>query len=266
MSNSSAAYPQVVGLVPAGGTATRIAPLPCSKEIYPVGFHSAADGTLRPKAAAHYLLDGFRDAGASRAYIVLRPGKWDIPAYLGDGSMAGLPLAYLMMNAPWGVPYTLDQAFPFVEQALVLFGFPDILFEPEDAFLRLRRHQADTAADIVLGLFPAAAPQTCDMVALDPAGRVRHIVIKPASTDLEHSWIIAVWTPAFTRFLHDYLATLNPDDFHGGVHGELFLGQVINAAIDAGWPVEAVTFPDGCYTDIGTPTALAAALRTRIPE
>jgi len=29
---------EVVGIIPASGRATRIAPLPCSKELYPVGF------------------------------------------------------------------------------------------------------------------------------------------------------------------------------------------------------------------------------------
>jgi glucose-1-phosphate thymidylyltransferase len=83
-----------------------------------------------------------RLAGVTRAYIVLREGKWDIPAYLGDGTMLNMHLAYLMMRLPFGAPYTLDQAYPFVQDALVAFGFPDIIFQPDDAFVQLLARQA----------------------------------------------------------------------------------------------------------------------------
>ncbi|MEO1560926.1 MAG: dTDP-glucose pyrophosphorylase, partial [Cyanobacteria bacterium J06632_19] len=33
----------VIGLIPAGGKATRISPLPLSKELYPVGFRDDDD-------------------------------------------------------------------------------------------------------------------------------------------------------------------------------------------------------------------------------
>jgi glucose-1-phosphate thymidylyltransferase len=29
---------EIIGLIPAGGVAERLSPLPCSKEIYPIGF------------------------------------------------------------------------------------------------------------------------------------------------------------------------------------------------------------------------------------
>lgn len=258
---SSTSYTHVVGLVPAGGMATRIAPLPCSKEIYPLGFTSDAGGRPHSRVAAHCLLEGLCRAGATKAYIVLRPGKWDIPAYLGDGNRIGLPLAYLLMNAPWGVPYTADQAFPFVQQALVMFGFADVLFKPDDTFVRLRDHLTATDADIVLGLFPAQPPYECDMVAMDDAGRVQRILVKPGQTELHYTWIMAVWTPLFTQFLHDQVTAMDPEEFHNGTRGELFMGHVIQAAIDAKLRVEAVRFPDNSYTDIGTPDGLNAVTR-----
>jgi glucose-1-phosphate thymidylyltransferase len=48
----------VIGLIPAGGQATRIAPLPCSKELFPLGFSSMNSGQgMRPKVVCHYLLE-----------------------------------------------------------------------------------------------------------------------------------------------------------------------------------------------------------------
>lgn len=114
----------------------------------------------------------------------------------------------------------------------VVFDFPDILCEPYDLFVRLLDRQAATKADIVLGLFPAHAPSTADMVELDGAGRIRGIKIKPAVTDLRYTWITAVWTPVFGHFMHQYLAAIPLSEFvaHAGnppVRRELFVGDVI---------------------------------------
>ena len=101
---------EVIGLIPAGGQATRIAPLTCSKELYPIGFRPIEEDLgARPKVVSHYLLEKMRFAGISKAYIVLRPGNWDIPAYFGDGSMLKMRLAYLMLGPPFGVPFTLTK-------------------------------------------------------------------------------------------------------------------------------------------------------------
>ena len=73
---------EIVGIIPAAGKATRVSPLPCSKEIFPIGFSNMEDAqVIRPKPVGQYLLEHFRRAGAKRAYIVLRKGKWDIPEY-----------------------------------------------------------------------------------------------------------------------------------------------------------------------------------------
>lgn len=261
---------EIIGLVPAGGQAKRIAPLPCSKELYPIGFRPVAeDGSLRPKAICHYLLEKMRLAGATKAYIILRQGKWDIPAYLGDGAMLDMHLAYLMMNLPFGAPYTLDQAYPFIQDALIVFGFPDIIFQPEGAFVRLLARQAATKADVVLGLFPADQPQKMDMVDLDEDGRIRQIVIKPRHTHLHDTWIIAVWTPVFTRFMHEYLVAVQTEynqDNGSSRWRELFVGDVIQAAIQTGLQIETVRFPNGDYLDIGTPEDLVKVIHNNAAQ
>jgi len=265
-------YREVIGLLPAGGQATRIAPLPCSKELYPVGFRRVdEDHSLRPKVVCHYLLEQMRLAGINKAYVVLREGKWDIPTYLGDGTMLGMHLAYLMMRLPFGAPYTLDQAFPFVQDALVALGFPDIMFQPDDAFVQLLAQQAATKADVVLGLFPTDQPHAADMVEWDDSGQVRRIVIKPAQTDLRYAWIIAVWTPAFTHFMHAYLVAIQKGAQDKASNGkpkprELFVGHVIQAAIEAGLRVEKLLFPDGSYRDIGTPDNLVKTVHNNVAQ
>ena len=259
---------EVVALIPAAGQATRLGPLPCSKEMLPIGSVSPGPGRRsRAKAVCEYLLESMRAADITKAHLILRAGKWDIPAYLGDGSNFGIHLSYLLMRLSFGVPYTLDQAFPFVRHSIVALGFPDIIFEPRDAFARVLDCLAATRADVVLGLFPADQPENTDMVECEESGRVRSLIIKQRNTMLRYGWVIAVWTPEFTRFLHSYVAmdsdraTQNP-----GVGGdletrELFVGDVIQAAINSGIHVHGLVIPDGEFLDIGTPGNLEEARR-----
>jgi glucose-1-phosphate thymidylyltransferase len=257
---------EVIGLIPCGGNAQRIAPLPCSKEVLPVGFRRLDDGSLRPKVVSHYLLEQMRQGGVRRAFFILRNGKWDIPQYYGDGAMVGMDLGYLMMGKPYGPPYTLDAAYPFVRGARVAFGFPDILFEPRDAFARAMNRLAEVRADLVLGLCRVRDKSISDMVAVDRTGRVRELVIKPDETKLKLEWVFAVWTSKFTEFMHEYLLTPRtaaelPD---AGLPAELTVGDVIQAAVSGGLPTQSVIFSRRTYLDIGTPDNLIEAVRESV--
>lgn len=261
MSESQEKFPyrEVIGLIPAGGNATRIAPLPCSKELYPVGFRKVGvDQEVRAKVVSHYLLEKMRVAGITKAYIVLREGKWDIPEYFRDGSLVDMHLGYLIRDLPFGPPYTLNQAYPFIQQAVIAFGFPDILFQPEDAFVSLLARQRSSDADVVLGLFPTDRPDKVDMVDVEENGRVRRVIIKPHQTALSYTWSIAVWTPVFTRFLHMHLTAQKAS---AATSPEISVGQVIQAAIDRELRVEAMQVSNEPYLDIGTPEDLLKAVK-----
>ena len=257
---------EVIGLIPAAGQATRLAPLPGSKELYPIGFRSV-NGSKRPKVVCHYLLEKMRLAGIRKAYFVLRSGKWDIPAYLGDGTILDMNLGYLIMRLPFGVTYTLDQAYPFVQNAVIAIGFPDIIFQPDDTFKRLLARLATSNADVVLGVVPFENPQKGGMVDFDTEGRVRLVVEKPDYSDLRYSWCTAVWTPVFTEFMHQYVAALETDRLRTDAGSnlvpqrELPIGDVIQAAIENGLSVQAEVFTDGAFLDIGTPEDLVRAVR-----
>lgn len=260
---------EVVGLVPAAGMATRLQPFPCSKEVYPVGF--ALDnktGLPRPKVAAQYLLEKFRAAGITKAFLVIKAGKWDIPNYFREGDLVGLSLAYLVIAGSLGPPDTLDRAYPFLAQKRVAFGFPDILFGPDDAYARLIQRQEQTGSDVVLGLHRIEDPRVWDMVDCDEGGRVRDIVMKPASTQLTDGWCCAVWTPRFSNFLHEFLRAdetkRNMSQLANRANdpsGDLAVGVVFQAALKAGLVVQSVKFPGESYLDIGTPENLVRAVR-----
>jgi len=254
---------EVVGLLPAGGQGTRIAPLPCSKELFPVGFRAVNNGrNVLPKVASHYLLEKMRLAGITKAYIVLRQGKWDIPGYFGDGSMLDMNLAYLMMGSPLGPPYTLDQAYPFVAKKLVAFGFPDIVFNTKDAFRRLLTLRSEKSADVVLGLFPAHNPCELDMVDIRGDGRIRTITIKPRRSRLRYTWILALWSPAFSDYMHRYLNQRKSK--RAAKQSEISVGHVFQAAIHSDLHFEGLVFEEDTWIDIGNPDDLVKAVRNFI--
>ena len=260
---------EFVGLVPAAGSARRLAPIPCSKEVLPIGFQKNETG-LHLKVACQYLHQKLKVAGIEKVYIILRDGKWDIPACLGDGSDEGLHIAYLMTGLNNGVPYTLDLAYPFIINNLVAFGFPDIIFDTDSVFATLRERLVVNNADVVLGLFPTDQPQNADMVDVGPHHDVRDIYIKPIKTDLHLTWGVAVWTPAFTDFMHDVIAnrkTINDlikQRASDVAQEELFIGDVVRSAIQNGLKVDAIQVSTQPFLDIGIPENLVKAMKKYI--
>lgn len=260
MNTDRSESPSVVALFPAGGHATRLGELPCSKEILPIGETSFFKSSGSLSVACQALLSAYQKAAIQNVFVILRKGKWDIPTYLGNGSKSGLSFAYLIRQYPYGVPFTLDQAFPLIQDKHVALGFPDILFEPDTAFQTMIQRQKETGADVVLGLFPTDTPDKVDMVKSDAEGGVELIDIKPLRTNLKHAWILALWSPVFSQYLHQYV--IDKLDEYKGMNSndipETHLGDVFQNAITDGLHINSVTFESGKFTDIGTLKHLTA--------
>jgi glucose-1-phosphate thymidylyltransferase len=227
-----------------------------------------AKGNPTPRVASDYLLENFRTARITRAYVILRDGKWDIPAYFGDGRSVGLHIAYVVTTGSIGPPDTVDRAYAFVADKVVAFGFPDILFGPCDVYSRLLERMRQTDAEVVLGLYSAHETRQMDMVDVDASGRVQSLILKPASTHLQYTWICAVWTPVFTQFMHAFVQSerarqaRDPQAYADiDSQGDLPFGAVILAGVQKGLRVYGLTFPGETYIDIGTPSSLLAAVK-----
>ena len=260
---------EVVAVLPAAGRSLRLTPLPCSKEILPVGLMAVA-GLRGPRlrVVSHYLLECLQKAGIRKGFIVIRQGKWDIPAYWGDGGMLGMNLAYMVIGSSSGPPETIDRAYPFVKDKIVAFGFPDIVFRPQEVFGKLLDRLDCSGGDAVLALFPAHDAKAMDMIDIDATLRVRAVHLKPRTSRLRYAWLCAVWTPVFTAFLHQFLRRVKRGKKDGVVgnrsidaQGDIPVGLVLQEAVKARLKVEGVTFPSGRYIDIGTPQALSMIRR-----
>lgn len=250
------------GLIPAGGTGSRLGKMPCSKEVFPL-VQKTGD-TITRSTVCENLIRYYRLAGITNIYFIIRSGKWDIPAYLQDGKDQGVNISYLIMNLPYGTPFTLDQAYPFVQGNYVALGFPDMICTPENLFMRLKEKLSHTHADVVLALCRMPNYKSSDMIEFD-GDAIADIVIKEDRPDLTYGWTNAVWGPAFTEFLHEHLKaqvakneiTTTASD---GTSRELYVGDIIRAAIKKGMKVDYVLFEEGTAVDIGSPAELVKYL------
>ncbi len=141
------------------------------------------------------------------------------------------------------------------------FGFPDILFEPEDGFARLLARRSETSSDMHFGSFSCQPSEKEDTVDFNSEGIVRDITLRPSESTLRYTWGIAVWNPNFTEFLHGWVG----DNRNSGADDiELTAGHAIKAAIHAGLRVNALILNEEPYLDIGTPDDLLLAVKNSV--
>ena len=251
----------LIGLIPCAGKGTRLGALSFSKELYPI---STGNDKKAPKdrAVSCFLIDHMKDAGVTNFHLVIREGKWDIPKYFNDHKQPGIDLCYHVTNVDYGVPFSLNTAYPFIHNKIVCLGFPDILFKPKNVYhhlLNKLESHADTS--IVLGVMPINRPQKWDMITYDKENKVEEIIIKPKdASGLKYGWFCAVWNSAFSDYLNSFIAQLYIEKSHEELRTcEVYIGDVIRAAIADGLEVESVIFEEGKCLDIGTPEDLRLA-------
>jgi glucose-1-phosphate thymidylyltransferase len=220
----------IVGVIPAAGYATRLQPLSGSKEMLPVQGRPVMD----------YVIGRMRRAGCTELRIVTRPEKEDVIAHAEELG-ASIVLAY---------PSTTSESFAqgiagLPPQEIVLLGWPDTIWEPEDGYCPLVR-AVEGGQEIALGLFQTPDLERSDVVNFDDAGRVTGIHIKPAKPPSSWIWGCAA---ARARAL-------------AGLEREEWPGSFFDSLCKKGSELYSVRLSD-VWLDIGTSEALerAAALK-----
>ncbi|MGI9205098.1 MAG: hypothetical protein ACR2Q3_13870 [Woeseiaceae bacterium] len=241
-----------VGLIPAAGFGARLPDRKAAKEMLAVG-HSRTP-------VIEHLLHCMEVAGLREVAIVLRPEKRDLTDFLQHEKWQHMLFHLRFTPGTSGVPETVSLGLEDLEECSIVFGFPDILFEPGHAVHALTDCLEEGDADIVLGLFPTGSPDKSDMVKTNKGGNVIDIEIKPRGTKLDLTWILAAWRPTFSRYLIDLLQ-------HDGDRLRRFaassddqqLGQVFLLAMADGLKIQSVAFTNGRSLDVGTEDDLRLA-------
>jgi NDP-sugar pyrophosphorylase family protein len=214
----------IVGIVPAAGHATRLGAPAQSKEVL----------TISGRPVMDYLVDRMEMAACDEIRVVTRPEKRDVRDHAERRGLAvvlGQPAsvtASLLLGLGRGGP-----------QDMVLFGFPDTLWDPLDGFCRLIS-EVEGGADVCLGVFRGREPARSDVV----LGLVDRVLVKPLDPPTD-----AVWGCFAAR-----RAALD------GIDGHAEPGAFFDVLAGAG-RVRGVRF-DSEFVDIGTPEALAAVEAT----
>ena len=210
-------------MIPAAGRATRLRPLPCSKELLVVGGRPVID----------YLFERMLAASPDEIRVVTRSDKADVTAHAHASG------ATVILGDPESAAASFALGVEDLEpDDIVLLGFPDSIWGPRDGFSQLVR--ALDGTDVVLGVFDSAEPERSDVVTLD-GDRVTSVQVKPHDpvTNL-------IWGCAAAR------ATSLTDLPRHDEAGHLF------DALAGQGRVRAVPFP-GAMIDIGTNEALSRA-------
>ncbi len=251
----------VVGVIPAAGKASRLGHIPFSKELFPIGFEEKK-GIQFPKTVSSYLFDQMAEAGITSFHVVLRNGKWDIPTYFKGGTEFDRNICYHIADYSYGIPFSINQAYPFLKEKVIAFGFPDILIKPKKVFKKLAEKLSnDDQTTVVIGLFPSPDPLKWDMVELNKDKSINNIFIKTKNDkQLKYTWIVAMWKPIFSDFLNTYIKELLSNNTQEELLAdECQLSNIFLLAVNKGMKIENVIFKEGKCMDIGTPERLIKA-------
>jgi dTDP-glucose pyrophosphorylase len=217
---------RLAGVVPAAGYARRLKPLSGSKETYEV----------RGRPVMDHLIDRMRKADCDDIRVVTRPEKTDVIAHARDLALT------VVLGHPASVSESLLAGLEgMAPDDIVLFGFPDTIWEPADGFVRLL--EALDGYEIALGLFVGREPERSDVVEFADSGVVMSVAVKPHRP--RSNWIWGCAT-ARRRALDDLKNDPEP--------GVLFDSMCRRREV-VGVPLSDT------FVDIGTPEALDAYLR-----
>lgn len=227
---------EIVGVIPAAGYAARLQPLDGSKEVLPVGGRPVMD----------YLVDRMRAGGCTRTRIVTRPEKTDVIAHCGK----------LGVEVVLATPATVSDSFRFGmddlgDDDIVLLGFPDTLWEPQDGYRPLVE-AVQQGREVALGLFriPASERLRSDVVVVDREGVVVDVAVKPAAPRSDWIWgcaaarMSAMAELSGTEWPGDYFALLCREgrDMHGVPLSDVWLDVGTKGALreaDEWWAARA---------------------------
>ena len=258
MVDSLASKGNIVAIIPAAGRGSRLSPFPFPKELFPIGYQDVVINDCtekRPKVVSQYLIENMIAAGATHILIILGEGKSDIMSYYGDGKRFGTNIIYLYQEELRGMPSAIDLARPWINGDTVLFGMPDTIIEPKNAFDILRKYHEEQNSVLTLGLFPTDNPSKFGMVETDADSNVTYTIDKPKDTTLQNMWGCACWSKEFTQILQQFLSL---KEYQGK---EIVLGDVFDYALELNLKVKGLVFEKGKYMDIGTTSELDQALK-----
>lgn len=248
---SVTAKPDVVGVIPCAGLATRLRPFRYAKELLPIAY-VVGEGAeeAAPIPVVGFSLAALSRAGVDRCVVVTSEAKPEVARCLGSGRDHGIQIAYVEQCQPLGLSDAVYAAHAWTRAAHTCLLLPDTVVRPVTAVASILKIVADEHCDLALGVFPTDHPEQLGPVKFTGDGRIEVVLEKPANSALRNTWGIAIWSPAFSDLVHERLGSGQQCGLH----------DLFNSAVAVGLRTRAVWFADGSYLDVGTRKGLFAVL------
>lgn len=231
------------GLILSGGKGTRLRPFTYTgaKQLVP----------LANKPVLFYAIEDLVEAGITSIGIVISPETGDqVKTTVGDGSLFGAQISYILQDAPRGIAHGIKIAQDFIgDEPFVLFLGDNFLREgivPQvKAF-----HEGALNAQIIL--YPMDDPSSMGVAVLDGDGRVTRLVEKPKQFISPYA-VIGIYM--FDRHVFEAVNSIKPS-----ARGELEITETIQYLIDHGYKVGAQPLT-GWWIDTGKTSDILEANR-----
>ncbi len=210
------------GLVLSGGKGTRLRPLTYTgaKQLVPVA----------NKPVLFYALEDLVEAGVDEIGIIIAPETGDqVRQAVGDGSMFGARVTYLLQDQPLGIAHAIKIAEEYI-------GGDSFILFLGDNFIRggiVAQVNAFRASsmDAQIILYQMQDPSSMGVAVLDGDGRVVRVVEKPKQFISPYAVIgIYMFGPPVFRAVNSILPS---------ARGELEITDTIQYLVDAGCNVRA---------------------------
>lgn len=238
----------VIGIIPAAGTGSRLFPYNGGKELLPVGAKRVSINDKeeqRPKIVSQYVIEAMAEAGIEHIIIVTRPAKHGLMGLHLDGSQYGVNISYIVQH-PASMAHSIDLAYNWIKTATVVMGMPDTIVSPSNCIKQLLELHLKDKADLSLGLFPTDKPYKFGMIKTDADANIIYHEDKPVNTSATNMWGITAWEPSFTAVLHEQTQKATTSE------KEMTLGDVFDAMMRQKKICKAYPIAEGKYYDIGT--------------